>query len=239
MKDDNTLPEMANDSQPKAATDELTLLYQRARMEWDERLGNIVSFNHKLITITIISGLVTLLAVSGVIYIGAQSKIEPYVLAVSDTKLVALQAAQRMPANEKKRLEISQLSDFVINIRSVFTDINAQREYVIKAYAHLRSSDPAFIQVNQYLSETAPPNIRAETEAVTVKIDNILPIGDKSSTYQIEWTENITDRQGNTKLPQHFKAAVEIYYEVPSTPQEFMGNPTGLWVKFFNVTERL
>ena len=75
MKDDNTLSETENDSH-KAASDELTLLYQRARMEWDERLGNIVSFNHKLITITIISGLVTLLAVCGVIYIGAQSKIE-------------------------------------------------------------------------------------------------------------------------------------------------------------------
>lgn len=221
------------------ASDELTLLYQRARMEWDERLGNIVSFNHKLILITIISLIVTVGSVGGVVYIGAQSKIEPYVFAMSDTKVVALQAAKNMPADEKKRLEISQLSEFVSHIRSVFTDINAQREYVIKAYAHLRNTDPAFIQVNQYLSETAPPHIRAETEAVTVRIDNILPIGDKSSTYQIEWTENITDRQGNTKLPQHFKAAVEIYYEMPTTQQEFMGNPTGLWVKFFNVTERL
>ncbi len=227
------------DTQAEAQADELTLLYQRARMEWDERLGNIVSLNQKLITITVIALVIAVMAVGGVAYIGAQSKIEPYVFAMSDNKVVALQAAKSMPADEKKRLEISQLSSFVSHVRSVFTDINAQREYVIKAYAHLRSTDPAFIQVNQYLSETSPPHIRAETEAVTVKIDNILPIGDKSSTYQIEWTENITDRQGNTKLPQRFKAAIEIYYEMPTTQQEFMGNPTGLWVKFFNVTERL
>lgn len=226
------------DQPPAAQTDELTLLYQRARMEWDERLGNIVSLNHKLITITVISLVIAVMSVGGVAYIGAQSKIEPYVFAMSDNKVVALQAARHMPTDEKRRLEVSQLSEFVSHVRSVFTDINAQREYVIKAYAHLRNTDPAFIQVNQYLSDIAPPHIRAETEAVTVKIGNILPIGDKSSTYQIEWTENIIDRQGNAKLPQHFKAAVEIYYEMPTTQQEFMGNPTGLWVKFFNVTER-
>ncbi|AZQ13325.1 VirB8/TrbF family protein [Shewanella khirikhana] len=229
---------MNNDQTPDTPADELTLLYQRARMEWDERLGNIVSLNQKLLTITVIALVIAVIAVGGVAYIGAQSKIEPYVLAMSDNNIVALQAAKSMPASEKKRLEISQLSAFVTHTRSVFTDINAQREYVIKAYAHLRNTDPAFIQVNHYLSVTAPPHIRAETEVVTVKIDNILPIGDNSATYQIEWTENVTDRQGNTKLPQHFKAAVEIYYEAPSTPQEFMGNPTGLWVKFFNVTER-
>ena len=200
MKDDNTLPETAND--------ELTLLYQRARMEWDERLGNIVAFNHKLITISIISGLATLLAVCGVIYIGAQSKIEPYVLAMSDTKLVALQAAQRMPMDEKKRLEITQLSDFVTHVRSVFTDINAQREYVIKAYAHLRSTDPAFIQVNQYLSETAPPHKRAETEAVTlprarVATDLAMPVSAsrvRSGAYQLITGINPPDKSCTSPL---------------------------------------
>ncbi|MBO1272895.1 conjugal transfer protein TrbF [Shewanella sp. 4t3-1-2LB] len=227
-----------SESVPETGTDELTLLYQRARMEWDERLGNIVSLNHKLIIISVVALIVAALSVVGVIYIGSRSKIEPYVFAMSDSQLVALQAAKNLPKEERKRLEISQLHEFVTNVRSVFTDINAQREYVLKAYAHLRSTDPAFVQVNTYLSQTAPPNIRAETEVVTVQVDNILPIGDGSMTYQIEWTENITDRQGKSKPPLRFKAAVEIYYEVPSTPKEFMGNPTGLWVKSFNVTER-
>ncbi|MGI2002066.1 VirB8/TrbF family protein [Shewanella frigidimarina] len=219
--------------------DELTLLYQRARMEWDERLGNILSQNSNLKLITIISLIITALAVGGVVYIGSQSKIEPYVFGLSETKIIALQAAKSMPKEEKKRLEISQLSGFVENVRSVFTDINAQRSFVLKAYSHLRNSDPAFIQINSYLSDVAPPNVRAETEVVTVQINNILPIGDNSSTYQIEWTENITDRQGTPRESQHFKAAVEVYYDLPTTPQEFVGNPTGLWVKFFNVTERL
>ena len=224
---------MDKDSQ----TDELTLLYQRARDEWDERLGSVISQLVVWRILAIVSMVVTSIAVIGIAYIGSQSKIQPYVFAMDGDKVVALQAAKLMPSYEKKRLEVSQLSNFIEHVRSVFTDLNAQRSYVIKAYSHLRSSDPAAIQVGKYLRETAPPHKRAETEVVTIKVDSVLPIGDDSNVYQVEWTENITDRKGNKKPSQRFKAAIEYYYEAPSDRQEFIRNPTGLWIKYFNVTE--
>ncbi|ABX51849.1 MULTISPECIES: VirB8/TrbF family protein [Shewanella] len=230
---ENTPSEVSASSQ-----DELTLLYARARHEWDERLGDTLSQNKNLKLITLVALCIALAAVFGVIYIGSQSKIEPYVFGMNEGQVIALQAAKSMPADDRKKLEMTKIGEIVEYTRTVFTDINAQRTFVLKAYAHLRSSDPAFMQINTYLSQTSPPNVRAETEVVTIKIESILPLGDKAMTYQVEWTELITDRKGVPKPSQHFKAAVEIYYSLPTTPQEFMKNPLGLWVKYFNVTER-
>ena len=216
--------------------DELTLLYQRARMEWDERLGDTVSQLFVWKVIAVISLLVALAAVIGISYIGSQSKIVPYVFAMGDNKIIALQAARALPDSEKKRLEQSQLGTFVEHVRTVFTDVNAQYIFMHKAYSHLRTSDAAYSQITNYLKSNSPMT-RAETETVAITINTVLPIGN-TPVYQIEWTEEITDRQGTLKNSLRFKAAVTVYYDPPSTPQEFMKNPTGLWIKNINITEQ-
>jgi len=218
------------------SSDEQTLLYQRARHEWDERLGDTVSQLASWRVIAVISLLIALTAVIGIAYIGSQSKIKPYVFAMADNQIIALKAAKALPEAEKKRLTQSQLGSFVEHVRTVFIDVNAQYYFMHKAYHHLRTSDGAYTQITQHLKLDSPMK-RAETETVAVTINNVLPIGD-SAVYQIDWTETITDRKGKDKGELRFKAAAEIYYDIPSTVQEFMKNPTGLWIKNINVTEQ-
>ncbi|WP_394230757.1 VirB8/TrbF family protein [Shewanella colwelliana] len=224
------LPE--NDTQK----DELSLLYQRARMEWDERIGDTVSQLYTWRIIAIVSLIVALVAVMGITYIGSQSKIKPFVFAMGDNKIIALEAAKALPDSERKRLEQSQLGTFIEQIRTVFIDVNAQYFFMNKAYSHLRTSDAAYNQVTDYL-KTYSPMKRAETETVSITINNVLPIGNSSVT-QVDWTEMLTDRKGKLKNTLRFKAAIEIYYELPKTPAEFMSNPTGLWIKNINITEQ-
>ena len=56
--------------------------YVEARREWNERYGDYIYQAQHWRTMAIISGLIALIAVAGVAYIGAQSKVIPYVVEV-------------------------------------------------------------------------------------------------------------------------------------------------------------
>ncbi len=224
------------DNTPEHAQDEMSLMYQRARMEWDERIGDTV---HQLKTwriIAILSLTVAAFAVMGVGYIGAQSKIQPYALAISDNKVIALQQLDHLPDSEREMVTRSLIGGFIENIRSVYSDPFAQQKATLDAYAHLRSNDTAHGQITQYLGKTHNPIARAETELVTVKVQSVLPLGNGNS-YQVEWTETIIDRKGTLQSTPRFRAVVTAMNQTPNSQQGFMSNPTGLWITTYQVTE--
>ena len=215
--------------------DEMSLMYQRARMEWDERIGNTVNQLKSWRIIAILSLTIAAIAVIGISYIGAQSKIQPYALAMSDNKVIALQQLRKLPNSEMELVRRSIIGGFIEGIRSVYSDPSAQRAATLRAYSHLRGNDPAWQQVTTYLSKIAPPNKRAETELVSVDIISVFPMG-TGNTYQIEWKENIVDRKGALKAEPTYRALITTAYQAP-TPKGFMQNPTGLWIETYQVTE--
>ncbi|GIU52222.1 conjugal transfer protein TrbF [Shewanella sairae] len=224
------------DNTPEQAQDEMSLMYQRARMEWDERIGDTV---HQLKTwriIAILSLTVAAFAVMGVGYIGAQSKIQPYALAISDNKVIALQQLDHLPDSEREMVTRSLISGFIENVRSVYSDPFAQQKATIDAFAHLRSNDTAYGQISHYLGKTHIPVVRAESELVTVKVQSVLPLGNGNS-YQVEWTETIIDRKGTLQSTPRFRAVVTAINQTPNSQQGFMSNPTGLWITTYQVTE--
>lgn len=221
---------------PEPAQDEMSLMYQRARMEWDERIGDTVHQLKMWRIIAIISLIIAAISVMGVGYIGAQSKIQPYALAISDNKVFALQQLKHLPDSERELVTRSLIASFIENVRSVYSDPFAQQRATINAYAHLRSNDAAYTQVTEYLGKTHIPIARAESELVTVKVHSVLPFGN-GNTYQVEWTETIIDRKGVHKSSPQYRAAVTTAHQTPNSQQGFMSNPTGSWFTTYQVTE--
>ncbi len=218
------------------AHDPMSLMYQRARMEWDERIGDTVNQLKIWRIIAILSLLIAATSVVGVSYIGAQSKIQPYALAMSDNKVIALQQLQQLPSSERELITRAIIGDFITNVRSVYSDPFAQREATIRAFAHLRDKDPAYQQISTYQGETHIPHERAEHELVSVQIDSVLPLG-TGNTYQVQWTETIIDRKGSLLDSPVFRAVVTTEQQTPNTQQGFMNNPAGLWIPTYQVTE--
>lgn len=218
------------------ALDPMSLMYQRARMEWDERIGDTVNQLKIWRVIAIISLIIAAISVIGVSYIGAQSKIQPYALGISDSKVIALQQLKQLPESERELVTRALIGGFVENVRSVYSDPFAQKAATLKAYSHLRENDTATQQVTTYLSKIADPSSRAENELVSVTINSVLPLG-TGNTYQIEWTETIVDRKGTLKNKPSFRAAITTEHQTPNTQQGFMNNPTGLWITTYQVTE--
>ncbi|MGL4475559.1 MAG: VirB8/TrbF family protein [Shewanella sp.] len=221
---------------PERAQDEMSLMYQRARMEWDERIGDTVKQLKTWRIVAISSLVVTAFSVIGISYIGAQSKIQPFALALSDDRVIALQELTALPKNQLELVTRSQIAGFIEHVRSVYSDPFAQQKAVQDAFAHLRSNDAAHQQLSQALSTTLNPMKRAETELVKVSIHSVLPLGD-GNTYQVEWTETLSDRKGKVISTPRFRAALTTSHQTPSTPEGFMRNPTGLWFTTYQVTE--
>ncbi|WP_240695004.1 type IV secretion system protein [Vibrio parahaemolyticus] len=71
--------------------------------------------------------------------------------------------------------------------------------------ARLVPNSPAQTQISQAFKEENPFE-RAARELVKVDIKSTLPLSD--NTWQMEWIETITDRQGNVLDTPRFKATI-------------------------------
>ncbi len=223
----------AKKNQPKNNTglDEQSLMYLRAQHEWDERIGSAVSSAHSWKLAAFAAFFVAGCAVMGVGYIGAQSKVEPYAVALANNEALPMSPMQAMSDTQLKRVYVSSIRSFIENIRSVYVDINAQKQAITKAYAYLRQGTPAHSQITTAFKNKTPFE-RAETELVKVDIGTVLPLSD--DTYQAEWTETITSPAGQALGVRHFKATLNTYVEPPKSRAAMAVNPLGFFIKTFN-----
>ncbi|PMS98971.1 conjugal transfer protein TrbF, partial [Vibrio parahaemolyticus] len=86
-------------------------------------------------------------------------------------------------------------------------------------------------QISQAFKEENPFE-RAARELVKVDIKSTLPLSD--NTWQMEWVETITDRQGNVLDTPRFKATITTQTVQPKNKAEMNQNPLGLWIATFN-----
>lgn len=214
---------------------ELSILYQRARHEWDERIGTVVAQAHNWKIATFASLAITLTSVLGVVYIGSQSKIEPYAVAIRNSEAIPIGKLNQMPIGQLNALHVAKIKAFVENIRSVLVDVAAQKKLLTQAYAMLAPNTPALMDLDRYFKSH---NIfeRAQTELVTVDVTSVLPISE--NTFQVEWTEVTTPRQGNV-LPfyKKYKATMNTFTVLPTTEAALSANPLGFFIRTFNYVE--
>ncbi|MDN4712516.1 VirB8/TrbF family protein [Vibrio parahaemolyticus] len=78
------------------------------------------------------------IAVGSTGYIGAQSKIEPYVIGVKNgEEVVGVASVQKLPTSQLEALKVNDLERFVEDIRSVYLDVEVEDKAVRRAYARL------------------------------------------------------------------------------------------------------
>ncbi|MEF1245577.1 type IV secretion system protein, partial [Vibrio campbellii] len=161
-----------------------------------------------------------------------QSKIEPYVIGVKNgEEVVGVASVQKLPTSQLEALKVNDLERFVEDIRSVYLDVEVEDKAVRRAYARLVPNSPAQTQISQAFKEENPFE-RAARELVKVDIKSTLPLSD--NTWQMEWVETITDRQGNVLDTPRFKATITTQTVQPKNKAEMNQNPLGLWIATFN-----
>ena len=141
--------------------------------------------------------LVALASVGGVVYIGAQSKFVPYVIQVDKLGQTLVVGTADQAAVADPRVLHASVAAFISDLRLVTPDVALQRKAVFRTYAMLATGDPATTKVTEWFDGSAGSNPfkRAEQETVNVDIDSV--IAQTDTTWQVDWTETVRDRDGN------------------------------------------
>ena len=210
-------------------------VYLAARREWNERYGSYIAQARTWRLTAFISLGIAAVAVSGVVWIGSQNRVVPYV--VQTDKLGDALAIQRadVAAPVDPRLIRAQLARWVSDVRSVYTDVTAQRHLITEAYAMLDQNSAAYEQLNGWF-RGSDPFTRAQTEIVDAEVQSVLPLS--ANTWRVEWQENVRSRDGAKSSSYQWQAVIAFAIKPPTTDADILANPTGLFVKTFNWQQR-
>ncbi len=189
----------------------------------------------------ILALLIALASVGGVIHLGSQSKLVPYVVEVDKLgQTVAVAPAERAAAADPRIMHAS-LAAFISDLRMVTPDIALQRKAVFRVYALLSTADPATAKTTEWYNEAGETNPfkRAAKEMVNIEISSVIP--QTPNTWQVDWVETIRDRQGLViQAPYRMRALVTAYIGTsPANEEEIRLNPIGIYVRDYNWSKQL
>lgn len=200
--------------------------YLAGRLEWNERYGSHIVQAKNWRLIAFLLALLALIALVGMVYIGSQSKIQPYVVTID-------KIGQPINATPMPKLQVDEkvvkyaVADFITNLRSVYkTDPMIQRKMIYTAYNYLSNTLPASGQIEQFYKANSP---FAANYNKSVEIVSVLTLGEKQ--YQIDWIEKSIDPTGKTVLVANYRAIVNIVLEAPTSDADIIKNPIGIFIK--------
>lgn len=214
---------------PKPATSTAATPYLNARREWDERYGDLLSRTRNWQIAAMVSMATAAIAVAGIAWIGSQSKIQPFVVAVDQLGApvaVARPQALARGIHLDERVTRSQLATFISNARTLLIDLQGQQVLFDRTFAML---DPSVAPtMTAFLRDQRTPAQRRGT-TVSVQIRSVIPIS--SDTWQVDWSETIQD-QANSSTEQ-WRALVTLSLDdgIASDPARSIWNPFGVVVR--------
>lgn len=222
--------------QPGTANPDYQSVFLDMRRQWNEVIADHVARERTWKRVAFLSLSVALVCAGGMAYIGAQSKLVPYVVEVD--KLGASVAIQRADSAAKvdARIIRSQLAAWITQVRSLYQDAGAERTNLSNAYAMVRRPDAAYNALNDYFSKHDPFE-RAKTEGVSVEISTVLPISD--NTWQVQWTETVHSSKGELLSATPMQANLTVAIQPPNEESTLLKNPMGVYITHFNWSPRL
>jgi type IV secretory pathway TrbF-like protein len=210
--------------------------YVEARREWNERYGDYIQQAHHWRILAVICGSVALISVIGVVYIGAQNKVVPYVVEVDKLGAVAAIARADHPGKVDPRVIKAYLARFVSDWRTVTIDRQEQKGAIDRVYAMLPSGSIAVSKMNDYFKAHNPFTATA-TQTVAVAVTNLLPISDE--TWQVEWQEVTRDSRGELTGNVRMKVSIIVGITPPTDEKLILMNPLGVYIKDLNWSRQL
>lgn len=205
---------------------------------WNSRISELFWKYRAWQLLSIISLMVTLVAVSGAIYIGSQSKFIPYIVEVNKLGETIVVGRTQVGTIKDPRIIRAKVANFIDTLRLVSVDPALQRNYIYKTYESLRRGDPAFEKANIFYQDpkTNPFTLgKAISRNIEIKSLN----RQTDETYQIDWLEKTYDKKGILLYLKEFRALVTVFLspiDVESVEQ-LIENPLGIFIRDYNISE--
>lgn len=201
--------------------------YLAARREWDERYGDQITRAKNWRALAALSGLIALVATSGLIWMSIRSRVVPFVVLIDSLGRPVASGIAEQASGSDDRLRRASIFTWVENLRLVTTDGVAQRKAIDRVYAQIASGSAAQTFISDFY-RSAPPASRAQTETVSVDVTSVLPTSDR--TFEVEWIETTRDLYGAVKATDHWKGSFSIAINPPTDERMARVNPVGLYI---------
>jgi type IV secretion system protein VirB5 len=201
--------------------------YLAARDEWNERYRDLIlaARNWRLLAVT--SSIVALVAVLGLIVIGAKPRVVPYIVAVDNLGKVVSQGTAVQASVADDRLERAALWSWVQDWRMVSSDATVEKNAIERVYAQIGNGTPAAIRISEAYRDESPLKL-AQTETVSVNVRALY--ASSKDSYEVEWTETTFDLKGEQVGTQNYKGVITISIHPPEDEGLARVNPLGIYV---------
>lgn len=198
--------------------------YLTARREWDERYGDAIARAYSWRLAAFASLAVAAIAVLGVVYISAQPKTKPYVVALDQLGEPVAFARPTSGSAVAQRILLAQLANWVWNSRTVLSDPTAEKTLLHKVYAMAGADAAGFL--NRYYAAHPPFG----DFSVAVTITSVLPTSE--NTWQVSWDEQRSEND-QPQAVAHWKAEITtgIDPKLAENPRVLLDNPLGIFVR--------
>lgn len=208
--------------------------YFNGQREWMERYGDFIKQKRNWQVVAFVSLFIAFVSVMGVIYLGSQNKLVPYVVQVDKLgRTVASGVANKVDLKDANVIK-SDLEGFIINWRSVWGDPKAQRKFIFDTYKYIKGNSLAFTLISKEYKKNEPFQ-RLQSERVSVQVNSVLQIADNN--WQLDWTEIRTDKQGKDLSTDNYRGLFIVEQIAPTTEKAIRDNPLGNFITEINYSK--
>ena len=206
--------------------------YEKAKAAWDGRMGNarVQAYNWRIIAFLLL--LVLAISIAGNIYLGAQSKVIPYVVEVRPSgEASVLGTASGLKGQAQERAIAFFLSRFVMLAREIPADAVLIRDNMNKLFQLVSMQGKALL-TNKF-KEKSPSNEFMEKNRA-LKIASVLAVSE--GVYQVDWFEAEYDKQGQKMAEYPMRGTFKIALLEPKSEGQIRENPLGIFIDYFSWT---
>lgn len=239
----NAIKALFNSAKSNGESKQVVNPYLNAKRAWNVHTAGLMKSLQIWQFVGLTCLLISVTAVSGVIYIGSQSKYIPLVFQQDAS-------GNTLSVTRGDRVGEANLDDFrtaaarfIENLRMVSIDTQLQKKAVFQVYSYLNQNDAALKKVSEFYSGQSQlnPFERATKETVSIEIRSVLQ--ESESTWQVDWVETIRNKDGTLKSAAIPMKALLTLYQEPSAAGDvtdaILKNPHFIYVRDFNWSKEI
>ncbi len=174
-------------------------------------------------------GLLVVLVVEtlGYVRLSLTARVTPYVVEVDKLGSARAFGPVEPLRRTDARLVVSQIAEFVRDVRTVVPSDVGEREVMSRAYAFVDRGGAAFL--NAYFTDPRNnPRVLARAMTRTAEVTAVLPSG--SAGWRVQWVETEYPIDGGAPVAQPWEAYLSIRMSPPETTEAIERNPLGVYV---------
>jgi len=202
--------------------------FTNARENWNEIYGKAIASKRTWRTLCFILSIAIIASIAGIVWIGSQSKITPYVIVLDETKRELYSGLITKSSKVTDIIVKRELELFVKKMRLASLDKELMMQNMDWVFAHLLTNTNSYKKLTKHFQDNNPFELIKKQTRLVEKINSALPI--TKNTWSVEWTETVRNVDGEILETQDFKGIFTLSKKNPETKKQWSLNPFGLWI---------